>query len=59
MRLMRGRELLYQMVERDRPLTVKQKSPKLVRKKSKDSSYANKKYASQPRYIPISQLSDS
>lgn len=59
MRLMRGRELLYQMVERDRPLTVKQKSPKLVRKKSKDSSYTNTKYASQPRYIPISQLSDS
>lgn len=59
MRLMRGRELLYQMVERDRPLTVKQKSPKLARKKSKDSSYTNTKYASQPRYIPISQLSDS
>lgn len=57
MRLMRGRELLYQMVEREKPLSVKQKSPRLARKKSKDSS--SKKYAGQPRYIPISQLPDS
>ena len=57
MRLMRGREYLYQIVERDRPLSVKSKSPKLARKKTKDSAYT--KYASQPRYIPISQLSDS
>lgn len=57
MRLMRGRDLLYEMVERERPLSATPKSPKLARKKSKNSS--STKYANQPRYIPISQLSDS